>query len=169
MLDTVRGPASSLKRVDQDLTVRKVYDRVDFPNTTAFSAVDSRMCFSDSPAKKIWMHHLYKWCIFNRRLFVDCSANRRVSDGTAIDQDGRLWNANYGGGRIASCIPAGKIEHAIPLALTKPSCRSLGWTRYTSPPHPKLTPEQLAFKPLAGGIFLLHTGSRGVPATSFAR
>lgn len=174
MHDTVRGPTGSMYRVDPDLSVRKVFGEVDIPNSTVFSPDDRLMYFADSPAKKIWVFDfdLGEGRISNRRLFVDCGADAGVPDGSAIDQDGCLWNANYGGGRIVRYTPQGKVDRIIPLPVTQPSCCSFGGpqldTLYITTAAQKLTPEQLAPQPLAGGLFALQTGSRGVPVADFA-
>lgn len=173
MHDTVRGPTGSMYRVDPDLSVRKVFDQVDIPNSTLFSPDDSKMYFADSPAKTIWVFDFdpEEGRIANRRVFVDCSGDPGVPDGSAIDQDGCIWNANYGGGRIVRYTPAGKIDRIIALPVTQPSCCTFGGagldTLFITTASQKLSPEQLAPQPLAGGLFALQTGTRGLPVPAF--
>jgi len=173
MHDTIRGPSGSLYRVDPDLAVSKVFDQVDIPNSTLFSPDDKLMYFADTPAKKIWVFDfdLDAGRISNRRVFVDCAADPGAPDGSAIDQDGCLWNANYGGGRVVRYTPAGKVDRIIALPVTQPTCCSFGGpqldTLYITTASQKLTPEQLAPQPLAGGLFAVQTGTRGVPVPEF--
>jgi sugar lactone lactonase YvrE len=174
MHDTVRGPSGSLYRVDPDRSVVKVFDQVDIPNSTLFSPDDRKMYFADSPAKKIWVFDfdVDEGRVSNRRVFVDCAGDPGVPDGSAIDEDGCIWNANYGGGRIVRYTPAGKVDRIIPLPVTQPSCCTFGGpgldTLYITTASQKLSPEQLAPQPLAGGVFALSTGSRGLPVPAFA-
>jgi len=173
MHDTVRGPTGNLYRVDPDLSVRKVFGHVDIPNSTVFSPDDKLMYFADSPAKKIWVFDfdLEEGRVSNRREFVDCTADAGVPDGSAIDQDGCLWNANYGGSRIVRYTPAGKVDRVIPLPVTQPTCCTFGGpsldTLYITTASQKLTPEQLALQPLAGGLFSVGTDTRGLPVPYF--
>jgi len=149
-----------------------MFDLVEIPNITIFSAAYSLMYFSDSLAKKIWVFYLDIWRIFNQSLFVDCAVDQRIPEDTAIDQNGRLRNANYDGRRIAHFIPAGKFDHTTLLSVTQPSCCSFGGSRLNTlhfTTASQTYPLTTCFQPLAGGIFLLRPGSRGVPSTSFAR
>ncbi len=173
MHDTVRGPTGSVYRVDPDLSVRKVFGHVDIPNSTVFSPDDKLMYFADSPAKKIWVFDfdLEEGRVSNRREFVDCTADAGVPDGSAIDQDGCLWNANYGGSRIVRYTPTGKVDRIIPLPVTQPTCCTFGGPGldilYITTASQKLTPEQLALQPLAGGLFSVHTDTLGLPVPCF--
>jgi len=174
MHDTVRGATGSMYRVDPDLSVHKAFDQVDIPNSTVFSPDDKLMYFADSPAKKIWVFDfdLAEGRVFNRRLFVDCASDNGVPDGSAIDQDGCLWNANYGGGRIVRYTPQGNIDRIVQLPVTQPTCCTFGGpnldTLYITTARQKLTQEQLAPQPLAGGLFALNTSTQGVPVAAFA-
>ena len=153
--------------------MRKVFGHVDIPNSTVFSPDDKLMYFADSPAKKIWVFDfdLEEGRVSNRREFVDCTADAGVPDGSAIDQDGCLWNANYGGSRIVRYTPTGKVDRVIPLPVTQPTCCTFGGpgldTLYITTASQKLTPEQLALQPLAGGLFSVRTHTRGLPVPCF--
>lgn len=173
MHDTVRAPTGSFYRVDPDFSVQKVFDQVDIPNSTVFSPDDQRMYFADSPARKIWIFDFdaEEGRIFNRRVFVDCAADPGMPDGSAIDEDGCLWNASYGGSRVVRYTPAGKIDCIIPLPVTQPSCCTFGGpgldTLFITTASQRLSAEQLASQPMAGGLFAVRTGSRGLPVPSF--
>ncbi len=174
MHDTERGPLGSFYRVDPDLSVRKVFDQVDIPNSTVFSPDDKLMYFADTPAKKIWVFDYdgAEGRISNRRVFVDCADEAGAPDGSAIDTDGCLWNAKYGGSRIVRYTPAGKIDRVIELPVTQPTCCTFAGpqldTLYITTAYQKLTPEQLAPQPLAGALFVAHTGAKGFAVPRFA-
>ncbi len=173
MHDTVREPTGSFYRVNPDLSVRKAFDLVNIPNSLAFSADDKLMYFADSPAKKIWVFDfdLDEGRLSNRRVFVDCAADPGMPDGSAIDQDGCLWNANYGGGRIVRYTPEGRVDRIIALPVTQPTCCTFGGaqldTLYITTATQRLTPQELATQPLAGGLFAMPTSSRGVRVPFF--
>lgn len=174
MHDTERGPHGSFYRVDADLKAVKVFDQVDIPNSTVFSPDDRLMYFADTPTKKIWVFDFDadEGRLSNRRLFVDCANEPGAPDGSAIDTEGCLWNAKYGGSCIVRYTPSGKIDRVIELPVTQPTCCTFGdddlGTLYITTAWQKLTPEQLAPQPLAGNVFALRPGAKGFELPRFA-
>ncbi len=173
MHDTVRGPSGSFYRVDPDLSVRKVFGEVDIPNSTVFSPDDKLMYYADTPAKKIWVFDFDADAgeLSNRRVFVDCADGPGAPDGSAIDADGCLWNAKYGGSCIVRYTPQGAVDRVIELPVTQPTCCTFGGpqldTLYITTAAQKLTPEQLAPQPLAGGLFAIRPGVKGFAVPAF--
>lgn len=173
MHDTVRGPTGAFYRVDPDLSVHKAFDGVDIPNSTVFSADDKLMYFADTPAKKIWVFDfdVDDGRLSNRRVFVDCADGPGMPDGAAIDTDGCLWNAKYGGSCIVRYTPKGVVDRIIELPVTQPTCCTFGGpqldTLYITTASQKLTPEQLAPQPLAGGLFAIQPGAKGFAIPTF--
>ncbi|GAA5231827.1 CBU_1789 family Dot/Icm type IV secretion system effector [Verticiella sediminum] len=174
MHDTVREFQGSFYCVQPDLSVQKLFGGIDIPNSVVFSPDDRLMYFADSTAKKIWVFDfdLAAGALSNRRVFVDCAADPGVPDGSAMDADGCLWNANYGNGRIVRYTPGGKVDRIVALPVTQPTCCSFGGpdldTLYITTARQKLTAEQLAPQPLAGGVFALKTGVKGIAVPGFA-
>lgn len=175
MHDTVRGPVGSFYRVEKDFKPQKVFDGVDIPNSTVFSPDDRLMYFADTPAMKIWVFDfdLEAGRLSNRRVFVDCATEQRgAPDGSAIDSEGCLWNAKYGGSCIVRYTPQGKVDRVIELPVTQPTCCTFGdsdlGTLYITTAWQKLSPEQLAPQPLAGNVFALRPGAQGFALPRFA-
>jgi sugar lactone lactonase YvrE len=177
MHDTVREPRGAFYRVEAHsagLSVEKVFDGVDIPNSVVFSPDDRLMYFADTPAKKIWVFDfdVEAGCLSNRRVFVDCANEPGAPDGSAMDADGCLWNAKYGGSRIVRYTPRGAIDCVIDLPVTQPTCCVFGGpdldTLYITTARQKLTPEQLMPQPLAGNVFALRPGAKGIALPRFA-
>ena len=107
-----------------------------------------------------------------RRPFVVLPRGSGVPDGLAVDEDGCLWLALYGRGRVHRYRPDGSLDGELTLPVTNvTSCgfggadgRSLFVTTATQ----ELAPDALARQPLAGSLFVGDVGVSGPPAHPFA-
>ena len=107
-----------------------------------------------------------------RRPFVVLPRGSGVPDGLAVDEDGCLWLALYGRGRVHRYRPDGSLDGKLTLPVTNvTSCgfggadgRSLFVTTATQ----ELAPDALARQPLAGSLFVGDVGVSGPPAHPFA-
>ena len=92
-------------------------------------------------------------------------------DGSCVDADGGLWNAEYGNGRLVRYTPAGKIDRVIPMPVANPTCCCFGGkdfdTLYVTTATQRLTPDDLAKQPLAGSVLAVRPGVRGLPEARF--
>lgn len=174
MHDTVRNPTGSFYRIEADLKPKKIFGEVNIPNSTLFSPDDRLMYWADTPAGKIWVFDfdIDAGAISNRRVFRDFAGHPGLPDGSAIDVDGCVWNAEYGGSRIVRYTPAGQIDRVIELPVSQPTCCAFGGehfdTLYITTASQKLSPEALASQPLAGHLFAIRPGVCGMPEPSFA-
>ena len=68
--------------------------------------------------------------------------------------------------------PDGRIDGAIPLPVANPTCCCFGGaeldTLYITSARQRLTPEQLMDQPLAGSLFSVRPGVKGLPESRFA-
>jgi sugar lactone lactonase YvrE len=103
----------------------------------------------------------------NRRLFSDMTGWTGRPDGSQIDADGCLWNAEYAGSRIVRYTPDGRIDRTIRLPVSQPTSCTFGGRDfdelYITTASQRLSPEQLAAQPLAGSLFVVRPGVRGLP------
>jgi len=174
MRDGPREPSGSLYRLDPDGTCAKLRSGIVIPNSIAWSADDRVMYFADTYLDTIWAYDfdLATGAVDNERVFVDCSNRPGHPDGSCVDADGCLWNAEYGGWRAVRYTPDGRIDRVIELPVSSPTCCCFGGkdfdTLYISTARQHLTAEQLAHQPLAGAVFAAHPGVRGLPEARFA-
>ena len=109
--------------------------------------------------------------IRTQRVFVNAEGHPGRPDGSTVDADGCLWNAEYAGGRLVRYTPSGKVDRVIEMPVTQPSSCSFGGPRldvlYVTSATQRLTPDQLARQPLAGGLFAVHVGVNGLPEPAF--
>ena len=90
-------------------------------------------------------------------------------DGAAMDEDGCLWNARWGGGRIIRFTPDGRIDREITLPVAQPSCCAFGGpdrrTLYITSARQEL--EGLASDSLDGSVFVVQVDVAGLPMQRF--
>ena len=88
-----------------------------------------------------------------------------LPDGLAVDVDGCIWVAVWGGGEVRRYQPDGTIDTVIPTPVTQPSSCAFGpeGTLYVTSARAGVPAE-----PLAGSVFAVDTHTSGVEIASFA-
>ncbi|HTO83626.1 MAG TPA: SMP-30/gluconolactonase/LRE family protein [Methylomirabilota bacterium] len=174
MNESSHARVGALYCLEPNLTMRKVEAGVSVPNSLAWSTDDRVMYFADSARRRIWAYDfdLAQGVIWNQRVFVDAADHPGVPDGSTVDAEGCLWNAEHGGSRVCRYTPDGRLDRAIELPVTQPTCCMFGGPRldtlYITTAREGLGPEQLAKQPLAGAVFALNPGITGLPEPGFA-
>jgi sugar lactone lactonase YvrE len=144
-------------------------------NSLAWSADGTRMYHSDTAQKTIWVsdYDIEAGMPSNMRLFAHVDApDDGGPDGVAIDRDGFLWCAVFGGGRLDRLDPDGRVERSVAMPVQYPTMPALGGTDLstlfvTSACWP-VAPEERKGRPLEGGLFAFAAPCPGLPATRLA-
>lgn len=172
MSDVNRDPVGSLYRFDAGFECAKLRNAVIIPNSLAFSPDGRSMYFADTLRHTIWSYDYdpASGAATRERVFVDTGSGR--PDGSCVDAQGCLWNAEYGAGRLVRYTPAGKVDRVIGLPVTNPTCCCFGGddlgTLYVTTATQRLAPEDLAKQPLAGSLLALRPGVQGLAESRFA-
>ena len=155
----------SSERVRTDVTIA---------NGIGFSPDDSTMYFADTATGAIESAPFDAETGFPGawRILVERGAAPGKPDGSAIDSDGGIWSARFGGGCIARFTPAGKLDRLISVPATQPTSCAFGGTAldtlFVTSATQRMSAGALAGEPLAGAVFALKPGVRGLPETAFA-
>lgn len=165
----------SFYRLDANLHLERLpLPHVTVANGICFSPDGRTMYYADSPTRTIrsCAYNPITGALSNDRLFADLALQPGAPDGSTVDGDGYLWNAQWDGGRIVRFAPDGSIERIVELATDRPTCVTLGGAQmnvlYASSARKGLTPDQLIAQPGAGGIFRLPlAGIHGLPEQRF--
>jgi len=167
-----RDPTGSLYRFDADFRSTRLRNAIIIPNSLAFSPDGRTMYFADTNRHTIWAYDYdpASGAATGERVFADTGAG--WPDGSCVDADGCLWNADYGASRVVRYTPAGKVDRTYELPVTNVTCCCFGGrdldTLYITTATQRLSPEALAQQPLAGSLFALRPGARGLPESRFA-
>ena len=170
---TIREPLGSLYRLDPDHSVRRMFEGITVTNMVRFSPDDRTLYYADTYSDRMYAfdYSLADGTIANRRVFVDTSGHPGHPDGSAIDADGCLWNAEYGGSRVVRYTPQGQIDRTIEFPVTQPTSCCFGGsnldTLYVTSATQRIEPDLLAKQPLAGGLFAVHVGVKGLPEPEY--
>ena len=173
MEDPGHGPVGTLYRLAPDGTCDKIEDGIQVPNAICWSPDDATMYFADSYQRCIWAHDfdLDAGVMSNRRVFAELPEGAGSPDGATVDAEGFVWNANMFGGCVTRYDPDGKVDRVIELPVPQVTCCAFGGadmdTLYITTGSVRMTKEDLAAEPLAGALFAVETGVKGLPEPQF--
>jgi L-arabinonolactonase len=140
--------------------------RVAIANSICFSPDGATMYYCDSPTRTI------RCCDYpaltNDRVFAHVDGPGEP-DGSCIDADGYLWNAQWGAARVMRYAPDGRIDRSVATKALQPSCVAFGGATadelYCSSARIGLA----APGPADGALLALAAdGIRGLPESRFA-
>jgi L-arabinonolactonase len=164
---------SSVVRIDPDLTVTTLFDGVSCANSTCFSPDGTTMFFADTPDREIvaYDYDTERGTVSGRRVLASFAAEPGLPDGSCVDAEGGVWNAEWEGRRVVRIGPDGKIDRVIEVPVWKPTCCAFGGadldTLYITTSRLMSDDEILAKEPLSGGLFAIKPGVRGVEDAPF--
>ena len=171
MSDVRRDPVGTLYRMDESFTCTPLRNAIVIPNSLAWSPDGRTMYFADTMRHTIWAwdYDPATGDATRERVFADTGAGR--PDGSCVDADGCLWNAEYGGWRLVRYTPAGKVDRTIALPVANPTCCCFGGDAldllYVTTARQRLTPGELAAQPLAGSVLALRPDATGLAESRF--
>ena len=89
-------------------------------------------------------------------------------DGADVDAAGRVWNAEWGSGRVTAYNPDGSRFTQFDLPVSQVSCVTFGGAAcdllFVTTARTGLSDAALAKEPQAGDLFVYRTGVTGLPA-----
>jgi sugar lactone lactonase YvrE len=115
----------------------------------------------------------------NPRLFARIDPAHGVPDGSTVDAEGYLWSTHWGGSRITRYAPDGGIDRVIEMPVKRVTSCAFGGknmdTLFLTTASIELVDGRwiymddagFAANPLAGGIFAIDVGVRGLPEPRF--
>jgi L-arabinonolactonase len=166
-------PIGGFYRLNRDLSL----ERLPLPapaisNSIAFSPDGATMYYCDSPRREIRAcDYFADGRIAGERLFTRLTDVSGVPDGSTVDADGGLWNAQWGGARIVRYGVDGVETERVSVPSRQPSCVALGGARldtlYITTARIGLSGPALLQDPNAGSVFASTMARRGLPEPLF--
>ena len=171
-----------LWRLDPDFTVAQVDGGIICSNGPCWSPDDRHFYFADTFQDEIWVYDydLATGTPSNRRLFASTKGDGGVADGSTVDSEGFVWNAQLISGELVRYAPDGSVERRIGMPVKNITSVMFGGERLdeiyvTSMArvrHPAVHDRfAVEAKPqfLAGSLFrITGLGITGVPEPRFA-
>jgi sugar lactone lactonase YvrE len=149
-------------------------DRVGISNSICFSPDGATMYFCDSGRRIIQCgdYDGERAIITGVRDFVRFGRDDGIPDGSMVDAEGGLWNAEWGRGRVRRYTPDGRVDREIAVPAANPTCVAFGGPDlnqlFITSSRQEMSDEQLRQMPAAGGVFRAFIGSPGLADRPFA-
>jgi len=171
--DKTPSAIGALYRLDGDLSCHKMVEGVLCSNGLAWSPDSKTMYFTDGTQPYVWAWDFDATTghLENRRVFIDLSSVNGFSDGATVDAEGCYWLTLPMKSRIQRYDPRGRLMHTVELPTDAPTCCEFGGrdldVLFVTTATLRRTPAELKGQPLAGGLFALDVGVKGLPASPF--
>ena len=164
----------SLYRLDTDFSVHKIFGDVAISNGIIWSLDHTTMYYIDTLRKNV---RAFDYAddtgdISNERVIINVPEEIGMPDGMAIDSEGMLWVAHYGGSCVSRWNPnTAQLLEKIDLPVTQVTACAFGGPNldilFITSAAQELDAAELARQPLAGGLFSIKTPYQGVPSFRF--
>lgn len=172
MDDEERQPSGSLYRYD-GARLERMDDGYVITNGPAMSP-DGRVLYHvDTLGQRVYAFDVDgSGALSGKRLFVAYDEPGVFPDGPAVDRDGNVWVALYGGWGVRCYAPDGSLRATAALPVAQCTKAAFGGpdlkTMYVTSAAGGLSGEDLARQPLAGGLFRLQVEVAGLEGHLFA-
>ncbi|MFM9428652.1 L-arabinonolactonase [Variovorax sp. GrIS 2.14] len=169
------GPNGALYRLDPDLSLHRLDDKIICSNGPCWSPDGRTFYFADSWSGEIWAYdyELDTGSASNRRTFAKLdTSSGGAADGSTVDAEGYLWNAQVYDGRLIRYSPEGKVDRVIEMPVKKvtsvnfggPNMDILYVTSMSKPPLPRFPVDGIQ----GGSLFAIYDlGVRGIEEPRF--
>ena len=164
---------SNVYRLDPDLNIHRIISGVTCANSTCFSPDGKVMYFADSPTGQIrvYDYDIDSGTVGNRRVFTDFSDQPGIPDGSIVDAEGFLWNAQWNGHRVVRYGLNGTIDRIVKVPVMNPTCVAFGGkdldVLYMTTARYLMTPGQIEVEHLSGGLFAVKVDVKGLAEPQF--
>jgi len=173
MHNETRAPEGVLYRLEKE-TLEPVLSGIRIPNSLSFSPDGCTMYFADSLEYTISAYD-YDPATGGLGTKTKLAETKPPAfpDGSAIDAEGYLWNAEFNGGRLVRYAPNGCIDRIVRLPVMHPTCCTFGGMDldilFVTTTSQKMTDEERKAAPLAGSLLAMNAGVAGLPESQFNR
>jgi len=167
-------PLGRLYRLDADGSMQVLLRDVGTSNGLAWSLDRRTLYFIDTALVRVdaFDYDDATGAIANRRTAITIPPGIGRPDGSTLDAEGMLWIAMWDGWGVTRWDPqTGRLLQTVRLPVARVTSCAFGGPQldvlYLTTARDGLTPDQLAAQPLAGGLFRICPGVRGVRALEY--
>lgn len=169
MRDGDRRPDGALYQLESDASVTIRLEGITVPNSLAWSPDGRFMYFADTSQHTIQQFKFEPetGTIGAPEPFADLSENQGRPDGSAIDAEGCLWNAQPGSGRVVRYTPDGREDRIVHFPVRDVTALCFGGadlrTLFVTSATQRLSANELAAAPQSGCVFAVRCEISGLP------
>lgn len=158
---------ASADKTQKNIEIQTLFSDVSIPNATCFTANGKLAYFCDTPRQQIMKISIDPETglpIGSPSIFVDLAPERLNPDGAVVDEEGCVWNAQWGASRVACYGPDGTFRQSIDLPASQITCPCFGGkdfkTLFVTSAYEGLDRKE---EPLAGAVFAIEMDVAGLP------
>jgi xylono-1,5-lactonase len=171
--DEEQDSRGSLYRLHPSGAVTQLDSGYRVTNGPAFSVDGARMYAPDSARAVVYCFDLNPdGGIANKREFLRFKQGEGYPDGMTVDAEDHLWIAHFSGSRVSRFSPAGALVASVPLPAANITNCAFGGAEldrlFVTSAAIGLTGEERRKQPLAGSLFEVNPGVRGIAPALFA-
>ena len=142
------------------------------PNGMAFSPDGRTLYWSDShpSVQRVWRadYDTSTGQAAQVHVWIDFANLPGRPDGAAVDADGCYWICANDAGLIHRFSPDGRLDRSLTVPVKKPTMCAFGGPNLDTLFVTSIRPAgDLSDQPLAGGVFALQPGAKGLEETCF--
>lgn len=167
-----RQALGSFWRLNADLDLERLaLPKVAISNSIAFSPAGTTMYYCDSLSRCI-QRCAYGDTPGTPQVFAKLDGTAGEPDGSCVDAEGSLWNAQWGLARVVCYAADGSVRRLLPVSTRQPTRPAFGGpdldTLYVTSARAGLSSAQLDADVHAGALFGSRIDVRGLPEPRFA-
>lgn len=136
-------------------------------NSLCWSPDSSYMYHCDTPTRKIKRYRMSAMGLPEAGEVFVSTESGCFPDGSTVDAEGYLWNAQWGGSQVVRYSPQGQVSEIFNLPVTQPSCVCFAGKNFdllvVTSAREGLSEEALANQRDAGNVLIYKTGFTGLP------
>lgn len=158
----------SLYCLHHDTNVSKPVTQLSIPNSLCWSPDGATVYHTDTPTQTIYQY------TFNTEtaefgppeVFVKTESHC-YPDGSIVDAQGFIWNAQWGGSQVVRYAPDGSIDLVVEIPTSQPTCVAFGGKNldqlFVTSAHADMSVKESQ----AGDVFIFQTDTKGMIESPF--
>ena len=172
MVESGEQSAGALYCLDQQLQVTSKVSGLTISNGLCWSPDSTVMYHTDTPSRRINAYDFdaATGAIANQRCLVRTEKGC-FPDGSTVDSEGYIWNAQWGASQVVRYSPAGEIDFVLPLPVSQPTCVAFGGPQldrlFITSATQGFDEQRLLAEPDAGNVLIFQTNVTGTPDSRF--
>lgn len=164
--------SAGLYRLDPAEGLVEMLSGITISNGICWSPAGDVMYFADSVTRtmRAFRFEMHAGTLAAPVPFAECEAGIHP-DGSTVDRDGGVWNAQWGGSRVVRYAPSGELSLGIDLPVSQPTCVTFGGAGldmlFVTSASAGLRDADRRRQPRAGDLFVYRVNYRGRAAPRF--
>ncbi|WP_193181030.1 SMP-30/gluconolactonase/LRE family protein [Nisaea sediminum] len=167
-------PLSAVYSYNGGKTANRLVADVGCTNSLCFSPGGEIMYFADSSGRKIFRYGYDRetGTLSGREVFAELDGTEGAPDGSCVDAEGAVWNAQFEGGCVQRFLANGTRDVRVQVPVSQVTLACFGGANlnrlYIATAREGFSAERERMQPTAGGIYVADLdGIRGLPEERF--